>query len=69
MAVRLAIGESQIIQETRDFFLSHGVDIDVLESFNSANKSAKRSNTAILIKNISHELVEDELESMFARFF
>ena len=31
IAVRLAIGETQIIQENTEYFLSHGVNINVLE--------------------------------------
>ena len=29
MAVRLAIGEAHVIQENRDYFSSHGVDLGV----------------------------------------
>jgi multiple RNA-binding domain-containing protein 1 len=32
LAVRLAIGETHILQDNREYFLSHGVDIDILES-------------------------------------
>jgi multiple RNA-binding domain-containing protein 1 len=70
MAVRLAIGESQVIQENKDFFSSHGVDLNALESLNSAERkqSGQRSTTTLLIKNLPTETVADELESMFARF-
>ena len=68
MAVRLAVGETNIIQENRAYFSSHGVDITALESSGSSTKSSKRSTTTLLIKNLPHELVEEELESMFNKF-
>ena len=68
MAVRMAIGETQIIQENRAYFMSNGVDINALESKDSDTRRAKRSTTTILIKNLPNDLNTDELESMFARF-
>lgn len=68
MAVRLAIGESQIVGENRSYFASHGVDIDILESTHSTNKAAARSTTTLLVKNLPASAVPDELESMFARY-
>lgn len=92
LAVRLAIGETQIIQENKEYFLSHGVDIDALESTltnsktaeiaskskrinnnsnnsnNSNSNSIERSKTTLLIKNLPHDVVSDELEEMFARY-
>eukprot|EP01034_Spumella_vulgaris_P027596 gene27596-34340_t len=68
LAVRLAIGETQVITENREYFLAHGVDISALESAHSDNRATKRSSTTILVKNLPFDLVEDEVESMFARF-
>jgi multiple RNA-binding domain-containing protein 1 len=77
MAVRLAIGETHVIQENQEYFASHGVDIEVLESALRRGKSekgagkteaAKRSNTTLLIKNLPHDLVEAELEDMFTKY-
>lgn len=68
MAVRLAIGESQIVGENRAYFAAHGVDIDTLESTHSTNKGANRSSTTLLVKNLPATAVPDELESMFARY-
>lgn len=67
--MRLAVGEAQVIQENREFFAAHGVDVFALETSLSASaaKTAKRSGTAILVKNLPHDLVPDEVESMFAR--
>jgi multiple RNA-binding domain-containing protein 1 len=67
MAVRLAIGEAHVIQENRDYFSAHGVDLAALESSSSTSKAAARSNTTLLIKNLPHDVVTEELESMFSR--
>ncbi len=68
MAVRLAMGEAQIAQENKEYFISHGVDITALDSINSTNKSIKRSTTCLLVKNLPHDLVEEELKSMFTKY-
>eukprot|EP01036_Dinobryon_divergens_P023308 gene23308-31637_t len=68
LAVRLAIGESQIIEENREFFRSHGVDVFALESAHSAERARDRSTDTIIVKNLAHDLNGEELESMFARF-
>ena len=67
LAVRLAISETQILQENKEYFQAHGVDISALESSTSANKTTKRSNTTILVKNLPYDLVDSELEDMFAK--
>lgn len=86
LAVRLAIGETHVLQDNREYFLAHGVDINVLESAlhkkssdDRGNKGqgaagkgkqeggVKRSGTTMLIKNLPHDLIPDELEDMFAR--
>eukprot|EP01038_Epipyxis_sp_PR26KG_P009552 gene9552-12865_t len=68
VAVRLAIGETQIIQENADFFASHGININALESNHSKQKVTKRSTTTILVKNLPYDMVPDELESMFTKY-
>ena len=67
LAVRLALGESQIIQENRAYFSSHGVSVFALESAHSSERADGRSSTAIIVKNLPHDLISDELESMFAK--
>jgi hypothetical protein len=84
LAIRLAIGETQVIQENKEYFLSHGVDIDSLESAlsnskssstntssarhsSASSKSVERSTTTLLIKNLPHDVVGEELEDMFTR--
>lgn len=68
VAVRLAIAETQILQENKDFFASHGINLDVLESQHSTtNQKVQRSSTTLLIKNLPPETNEEELEAMFAK--
>ncbi len=67
LAVRLAIGETQIISDNKTYLAEHGIDISVLESATSSEKATKRSNNTILIKNLPHDTNAEELESMFSR--
>ena len=53
LAVRLAIGETKVVQDNKAFFSAHGVELSALESALSGGKKAdKRSGTCILIKNL-----------------
>ncbi|RCI13374.1 hypothetical protein L249_0308 [Ophiocordyceps polyrhachis-furcata BCC 54312] len=60
-AVRQAIAETTVIQETKSYFAANGVD---LEAF----KSQKRGDTAILVKNFPHGTSMEELRRMFEEF-
>lgn len=57
-AVKQAHAETHIIQETKSFFKSHGVDLD-------AFKRSQRGDTAILVKNIPYDCSRDELKRLF----
>ncbi|KAF3002364.1 Multiple RNA-binding domain-containing protein 1 [Curvularia kusanoi] len=57
-AVKQAHAETHIIQETKNYFAQHGVD---LEAF----KSSAKGDTAILVKNIPHSVTADELRKAF----
>ncbi|ORX57506.1 RNA-binding domain-containing protein [Hesseltinella vesiculosa] len=59
-AVRLALAETQIISETKEFFEEHGI---VLDTFGKK----ERSDTVILIKNIPFGTTEDELKHLFGK--
>ncbi|XP_031164584.2 probable RNA-binding protein 19 isoform X4 [Sander lucioperca] len=61
LAVRMALGETQIVQETRQFLLDNGVSLD---SFSQA--AAARSTTVILVKNLPAEVTASELEELFS---
>lgn len=57
-AVRQAHAETHIIQETKSYFINHGVD---LEAF----KKKERGDTTILVKNFSHGTKSEELKKLF----
>ncbi|KAL1894091.1 Multiple RNA-binding domain-containing protein 1 [Ceratocystis pirilliformis] len=58
-AVKKAIAETTVIQETKAYFMANGVNID-------AFKQQKRGDTAILVKNFSFNTTIEELRNMFA---
>lgn len=59
-AVKLALAETHIIQETRRYFEGEGV---VLETF--AKQSIPRSRITILVKNIPYGTTSDTLKTIF----
>uniref|UniRef100_A0A1A8PDM5 Probable RNA-binding protein 19 n=1 Tax=Nothobranchius rachovii TaxID=451742 RepID=A0A1A8PDM5_9TELE len=61
VAVRMALGETQIVQETRQFLLDNGVSLD---SFSQA--AAARSTSVILVKNLPAGVAVSELEEVFS---
>ncbi|XP_013359156.1 PREDICTED: probable RNA-binding protein 19 isoform X2 [Chinchilla lanigera] len=63
VAVRVALGETQLVQEVRRFLLDNGVCLD---SFSQA--AAERSKTVILAKNLPAGTLAAELQEIFGRF-
>ena len=63
VAVRMALGETQIVSETREFLEAEGVHLDVFEK-----KNPKRSSAVVLIKNLPHGTKRSELEEVFTPF-
>ncbi|RZF45568.1 hypothetical protein LSTR_LSTR010969 [Laodelphax striatellus] len=61
-AVRLALGETQIVAETREFLEDNGVK---LEAFNQAPKH--RSKTVLLVKNLPVNTTAADIRDMFAK--
>lgn len=57
-AVKQAHAETHIIQETKNYFAQHGVD---LEAFRRSSKG----DVAILVKNLPHGVKSDELRNLF----
>ncbi|KAJ5374183.1 Nucleotide-binding alpha-beta plait [Penicillium concentricum] len=57
-AVKQAHAETHVIQETKAYFASNGVNID-------AFKQRERGNTAILVKNFSYGVTSAELRNLF----
>ena len=64
-AVRLALGETQIIEENRDYFKKHGVDMDALVSPVGETDKHKRSSTSVLVKNLPYDTKVEELMKLF----
>ncbi|XP_071789462.1 probable RNA-binding protein 19 [Asterias amurensis] len=63
LAVRMALGETQIVAETRQFLLDNGV---ALNSFSQA--SGARSKTVMLVKNLPAATQATELRDLFVPF-
>lgn len=62
-AVRLALGETQIVLEMKQFLESNGVRLDAFDEV-----SAKRSKTIILAKNLPAGTELEELREKFSQF-
>lgn len=62
-AVKLALGETQLVQDTKAFLEENGVCLD---AFNEAPK--KRSSTIILVKNLPAQTKPNELREMFVKY-
>lgn len=61
-AVRLAVGETQIVNDIRKFLVRNGVK---LEAFTSGG--TERSKTCILVKNLPTATSEEELRELFKK--
>ena len=76
VAVRMALGEAQVIASTKEQLSAAGVDASALEAAAASGgsnvgkgvKGVKRSGTAILLKNLPYEGDKGELRGMCERF-
>jgi len=64
-AVRLALGETHLIEENRSYFKKHGVDMDALISSGKMKELPKRSSNMILVKNLPNDTSLDEISKVF----
>jgi multiple RNA-binding domain-containing protein 1 len=64
-AVRLALGETKVLEENRDFFEKHGILMDELSK---VGVGTKRSSTMVLVKNLPYETCHDDLSQLFSAF-
>jgi multiple RNA-binding domain-containing protein 1 len=62
LAVRMALGETHIVAENKEFLHSQGV---VLNAFDT--RVASRSKTVVLIKNTPHDVTEEEVRALFSK--
>lgn len=63
-AVNVALGETQLVEETRQFLESNGVDLSCF----GPGKKQSRSKTIILVKNLPFGTTTDELLQLFSTF-
>lgn len=65
-AVRLALAETRILTETKEFLEKEGINVDAFEGSATSGKAKKpRSDTTILVKNIPYGTTSDEIRAMF----
>jgi multiple RNA-binding domain-containing protein 1 len=60
-AVKLALAETHVIQETKTYLESHGV---ILSSFSTSSRM-RRSETIILVKNIPYGTTSEQIRELF----
>ena len=63
VAVRVALGETQIVAETREFLSSQGVNLEVFEQ-----ARPKRSKNTILVKNLQSGTRDSDIHKLFQPF-
>ncbi|KDP32677.1 hypothetical protein JCGZ_13675 [Jatropha curcas] len=69
LAVRIALGETQVIAETKNALANAGVNVASLEIFAAGKTDGmKRSNHILLVKNLPYGSSEGELAKMFGKF-
>ena len=70
VAVRVALGEAQVIANTKKELGNNGVNVQSLESGAESRKNVKiaRSKHSILIKNLPYETEESDLREMCEKF-
>lgn len=62
-AVRMALGETEVVRETREFLLHHGVNLEAFEQ-----GRPKRSKTTIMVKNLPSKTKDTEIFKLFQSF-
>ena len=64
VAVKLAVGETQIVNDIKKFLVRNGVKLD---AFSGDSSSSERSKTVILIKNLPNETSESDLREFMKK--
>lgn len=67
MAVRAALAETQVVQQTKDFLASEGVSLEAVEKA-LLGQAVKRSDTTILVKNLPFTATQEAVTDLFSRF-
>ncbi|KAK7301425.1 hypothetical protein RJT34_12289 [Clitoria ternatea] len=69
LAVRIALGETEVISKTKEALKNVGVNVESLEELaNNKGDDLKRSNHVLLVKNLPYGSTENELAEMFEKF-
>ncbi|KAL6499992.1 hypothetical protein OROGR_027902 [Orobanche gracilis] len=69
LAVRIALGETQVITDTKKALTNAGVNVESLEELaNHKVDGLKRSNHVLLVKNLPYGSTESELMKLFGEF-
>ncbi|RZC91701.1 hypothetical protein C5167_027768 [Papaver somniferum] len=69
LAVRIALGETHVISDTKKGLANAGINVAALEEFASGkNDGSKRSNHVLLVKNLPYGSSEGDLTKMFGKF-
>lgn len=71
MAVRLALGETHLVKENKEYFEQEGVDLNALESSKAkggGKMAEERSSTVILVKNLPYTTEAADLAKRFGAF-
>lgn len=64
-AVKIALAETKIINETKDWLKENGVDIS---KFEGSKKSVERSRTSIILKNLPKDATKNQLTDLLKRY-
>ena len=59
LAPKVALAESEVIQETKEWLQGNGVSLDFLEQ---DRKTCKRSTTTLLVKNLNYRTEVSDLQ-------
>ncbi|KAL6553711.1 hypothetical protein OROGR_007553 [Orobanche gracilis] len=69
LAVRIALGETQVITETKKALTIAGVNVEFMEKLAHGKVDGlKRSIHVLLVKNLPYDVTESELVKMFGKF-
>uniref|UniRef100_A0A1X7VWS4 RRM domain-containing protein n=1 Tax=Amphimedon queenslandica TaxID=400682 RepID=A0A1X7VWS4_AMPQE len=66
LAVRLALGETKLVNETREFLESHSVKLNSFDT--DKDEVTRRSKNVILVKNLPFGTSTEELTELFGPF-
>ena len=65
IAIQISAMETKIINETKEWLLSEGINLDILKG---KRLNCTRSNTIIFVKNISNKTNKETLQKYFERY-